>query len=205
VRYELRRVPFDPAGRQFGEPETLVSVEETGKSILMPRASPGGRYLVCCFCDYGCFPIYQPSSDLYLVDLSDGSYRRLDINSEQSESYHSWSSNGRWLVFSSKRGTGVFTRSYLAYFGADGTMHRPFVLPQQDPAFYESFLKTFTVPEFSQAPVRVSARRLGAAARTQRRISVSLPETTMSPAQRPGGGQDVSDIPWRRAEPRSRE
>ena len=141
VRYDLMRVGYDLATDQWGDPETVLSAEETGMSILLPRISPDGRFLLFCMCHYGCFPIYQPSSDLYMMDLSTREYRRLEINSEFSESWHSWSSNSRWIAFSSKRQGGVFTRCFLSFVDENGVAHKPFMLPQEDPRFYDSFLE----------------------------------------------------------------
>lgn len=84
--------------------------ETTGLSAAQPRVSPDGRFLVCCLADYGNFPIYQPSSDLYMLDVGARQSRRLEINSEAADTWHCWSSNGRWLVFSSKRRDGLFAR-----------------------------------------------------------------------------------------------
>ncbi|MBN2452094.1 MAG: PD40 domain-containing protein [Lentisphaeria bacterium] len=201
IRYDLRKVSFDPATRALGEAETVLEAAAVGKSILLPRASPDGRLLVCCLCAYGCFPIYQPSSDLYALDLEDGSLRELTVvNSPLSESYHSWSSNGRWLAFSSKRDDGIWTRTYLAHCDEQGNFGKPFRLPQRDPGFYDGYLKTYTVPELATAPVRVSARALARAARTPQRVRVELPETTMSPKS----GDAQSTVPWRAGDKGSR-
>jgi hypothetical protein len=120
VRYDLMRISYDIDTDSWGPVQTVLSAAETGKSILLPRISPDGRFLMFCMCDYGCFPIYQPSSDLYIMGLEadrqtgNYAYRRLEINSDRCESWHCWSSNGRWIVFSSKRRDGVFTRSYIS-------------------------------------------------------------------------------------------
>ena len=191
VRYDLRRVRYDVDTDTWGDAETVLSSEETGLSILLPRVSPDGKFLLFCMCDYGCFPIYQPSSDLYLMNLEDRTYRRLEINSERSESWHSWSSNSRWFVFSSKRRDGVFTRAYLSYVDANGKAHKPLILPQKDPSFYDSHLKTYSVPEFLIEPVPVSAQKWAQAARSGDKIKVTLPDMTMTrgsagkPAWRP--------------------
>jgi hypothetical protein len=117
-------------------------------------------------CDYGVFPAFQKSGDLYCMDLASGEYWELECNSNESESWHSWSSNGRWIAFSSKRADGVFTRIYLCYFDRSGKAGKPFVLPQHDPDFYGSFMKTYSVPEFLKGPPRVKAQEIGRAVRT---------------------------------------
>jgi hypothetical protein len=185
VKYDLRRIPYDIATDQWGKAETVLSAEQTGQSILLPRVSPDGRFLVFCMCHYGGFPAYQPSSDLYLMDLSTRQYRKLAINSEFSESWHSWSSNSRWLAFSSKRQDGLFTRTYFSYIDSTGTAHKPFVLPQQDPTCYESLLETYSVPELVKGPVTVSKSRLARAARAKPSVVPQIPITGATPKAAP--------------------
>jgi hypothetical protein len=188
VKYDLRRISYDIETDTWGDPETVLSADETHKSILQPRITPDGKRLVFCMCDYGCFPIYQPSSDLYVMDLNSGEYRKLPINSKFSESWHSFSSNSRWMVFSSKRQGGMFTRTYISHVDSEGVFGKAFVLPQKDPAFYESFLKTFSVPELITGPVKVSPGVLGRAVRSEEHIDVDLPITGASPK---AGAQDA--------------
>ena len=147
VKYDLMRVAYDETAGTWGEPRTVLSARETNRSITEPRVSPDGRFVMFCMAEYGNFPVYQPSSDLYLMDRRTGEHRRLAINSDRCESWHCWSSNGRWFVFSSKRRDGVFAKPYFSYFDAEGKAHKPFVLPQKDGDFYESFLRTYNVPE----------------------------------------------------------
>jgi hypothetical protein len=60
------------------------------------------------------------------------------------------------LLFSSRRDDGLTTRLYFAHIDSDGNCGKPFVLPQSDPGFYKSFLKSFNLPEFSTAGVRLT-------------------------------------------------
>ncbi len=172
VKYDLMRISYDLETDRWGGPQTVLSAKETGLSILLPRVSPDGRFLLFCMCAYGCFPAFQPTSDLYLMDLERCTYAKLPINSEFSESWHSWSSNSRWIAFSSKRGSGTFTRCYLSSVDATGRAHKPFVVPRADPEFYESFPKTVSVPELLTGPVRVSPSALMQAARSEDAIPV---------------------------------
>jgi len=177
VRYDLRRITYDPSTDQWGAVETILSAADTGLSILLPRVSPDGRFLLFCMCPYGCFPIYQPGSDLYLMDLSTGTYEKLAINSAYSESWHSWSSNSHWIAFSSKRRGGLFTRTFFSFVDENGTVHKPFVLPQKDPTAYDSMMQTFSVPELVKAPIKVSAHALVRAARSETSVAVDVPIT----------------------------
>jgi len=187
IKYDLVRASYDLDLDQWSPLESVLSAQKTGLSILLPRISPDGRWLLFCMCDYGCFPVYQPSSDLYIMDLEaakqtgEYKYRRLDINSDKSESWHSWSSNSRWIVFSSKRNSGVFTRTYIAYVDKDGKIHKPMRLPQKDPAYYESCLWTYSVPELLTEPVRVTKEKLGRVVRSSLRIPIEMPITMATP------------------------
>ena len=187
VKYDLVRVSYELNSDNWGEPETILSSMDTGLSVMMPRISPDGRWLLFSMCNYGCFPAYQKSSDLYLMDLKaarqtgEYKYRRLDINSDQSESWHSWSSNSRWIAFSSKRQSGVFTRSYFSYVDEVGRVYKPVLMPQKDPLFYDSCLKTYSVPELVIAPVKVTGEKLARATRGLRQIAVDMPITMATP------------------------
>ena len=187
VKYDLVRASYDIDRDQWGPLETVLSAEDTGLSILLPRVSPDDRRLLFCMCDYGCFPVFQQSSDLYMMDLESAQktgeykYRRLDINSSESESWHSFSSNSRWIVFSSKRNSGVFTRIYIAYVETGGKVHKPIRLPQKDPAYYDSCLWTYSVPELIIEPVRVTKEKLGRVVRSSENIPVKMPITMATP------------------------
>jgi hypothetical protein len=193
LKYDLRRISYDIETDQWGQVETVLAADETGLSILLPRISPDGRFLLFCMCRYGCFPVYQPSSDLYLMDLSTGDYRKLSINSIYSESWHSWSSNSRWIAFSSKRKGGSLTRTYLSYVDETGQVHKPFILPQKNPTYYDSLLETFSVPELIKGRIKVNRSSLARAARSEPTVVVDIPITGATP-------QAVPSEPWQERE-----
>lgn len=140
------------------------------KSVTVPRVSPDGRWLLMTLGDFGQFHVWHKSSDLYLLDLkavaeSDGSTpvmpRPLDnANSPEAESFHNWSSNGRWIVFSSRRDDGNYTRPYIAYIDAEGRDHKAFLLPQEDPEQNIMRMKSYNVPELSRTAVTVTPQQL---------------------------------------------
>jgi hypothetical protein len=160
LMYDLMCVSYDLEKDAWGQPEMVLSSEKTGLSISQPRASPDGRYLLFCMADYGTFPIHRSSSDLYLMDLKSREHRRLECNSRESDSWHCWSSNSRWIVFSSKRDNGLLARPYFCYIDAEGRERKPFVLPQKDPAFYDTWLTNYNVPELITGPVTISKEEL---------------------------------------------
>jgi dipeptidyl aminopeptidase/acylaminoacyl peptidase len=128
------------------------------KSVCHPRISPDGRYLVYTVADYGTFPIWHQESDLRMMDLQTGQIDTMKkVNSSRSDTYHSWSSNSRWLVFASKRDNGLYGKPYFCYIDHNGKPHRPFVLPQESPTYYDETLKSFNAPEFSKGDIPFDA------------------------------------------------
>ncbi|NQT27269.1 PD40 domain-containing protein [candidate division KSB1 bacterium] len=160
VRYDLIRIGYNPETGEWGKLETVLSSGECGQSITIPRISPDGHFALVCMADHGNFPVYVRTSDIGMVDLETGYWWKPDINSAQSESYHNWSSTGRWIVFSSKRGTGQLARPHFAHVDKNGQTGKPFVMPQEDPAFYDSFLETYNLPELLTGPVELNAREM---------------------------------------------
>jgi hypothetical protein len=107
----------------------------------------------------GYFSIYDKKSDLYIMDLKTREYRKMELNSNYNESFHSWSSNSRWLAFSSKRLDNVYSRPFFSYIDKNGISHKPFVLPEKVPGFYNSFLINYNVPELICKEVNLNARQ----------------------------------------------
>jgi len=164
VKYDLMRIPYDPATGTWGKREVVLSSADSGLSAAQPRVSPDGRWLLFSLADHGNFPIFQPSTDLYVIDLKSGVRRALTLaNSAWSDSWHSWSSNGRWIAFASKRQGGVLARVYITYFDRNGRAFKPIVMPQEDPLYYESCTLTYNIPELVTEPVPVTPSELGRA------------------------------------------
>jgi hypothetical protein len=155
-QYNLLKVSFDPETGSIGnDVETVIDAVSMGKSLTFPKPSFDGKYLMYTLSDYGTFSIWHHESDLWLMDLATGESRPLDeVNSDDTDSYHNWSSNSRWFVFSSRRDDGSFTRLYISHFNEDGTADKPFMLPQRDPKnYYEDLFRSYNVPEFVTGPV----------------------------------------------------
>lgn len=144
VHYRLMSIDFD--GFSFtGEPRTVW--EDPQASASFPRIN--GDWLLFTRSDYGTFPIWHKEADLWLMNLLTGETRPAEeINSEDTESYHSWSSNGKWLVFSSRREDGRYTRLYFSHFDGQGHFTKPFLLPQKDSRLNTLRLKSYNIPEF---------------------------------------------------------
>jgi len=187
VKYDLHRISYDLAKDTWGQLETILSAEDTGFSILQPRISPDGQWLLFLITGSGSWPVHHPDSDLCLMNLKAAQqtgkyqYQRLDINSNQSESWHSWSSNSRWIAFSSKRSYGTFTRTYFSYIDDNGKASKPLLLPQKDPVFYDSCIETYSVPELIAKPVQARKEKLGRIIRGSEKIEIEMPVTMASP------------------------
>jgi WD40 repeat protein len=158
THYDLARKSFDAESRSFGETEIVFNASELNKSGSFPRISPDGKYMVFTLADYGTFPIWHREADLWLLNFESNLAGRMNINSDETESYHSWSVNGKWLVFSSKRADGRSARPYFAYIDSSGMQGKEFVLPQKDPSVYDSMLESFNIPELVTGRVKVNPR-----------------------------------------------
>ncbi|HOK50600.1 MAG TPA: hypothetical protein PLD12_11405 [Bacteroidales bacterium] len=159
-RYSLMRISFDEKNRSWGLPETLLDAEKLHKSVTFPRVSPDGKYVLICLSNHGVFSIFFPSSDLYLYSIATGELKKLSVNSDDVDSYHTWSSNGRWVVFSSKRMNKIHTSPFFFHIDENGNTSKPFVLPAEDPHFYETFLRNYNVPELIKRPINISTLEL---------------------------------------------
>src|SRR5690606_3212987 len=146
--------------------------------VSFPRISPDGKYIIITLTDYGTFPIWHKEADLYLVNPDTGEYKYLELNSTETESYHSWSANGRWLVFSSKRIDKRAATPFFAYFKDWDTIGKPFVLPQQDPETYDHMLHSFNSPEFVYGKISLNTRDYIKSASQPAQASISQEKST---------------------------
>jgi len=160
IRYDLMRVAYERETDAWGTPERVLAGEQLGGSIAQPAVSPDGRFVVLCMLDRGMWPLTCPTADLHLLDTKTGAVAALACNSDRSESSPRWSSNGRWVLFSSKRNDGVFTRLYVAYVDRDGRSAKALELPQRSPALHARLLKAYNLPQLLVEPVPFSEGEL---------------------------------------------
>ena len=177
IRYNLCCIDFNPENGMFGERvDTLINANVMKKSISFPRPSYDGRYIMFTLSDYGNFSIWHKEADLWLLDLQDGTIRPVDeVNSKDTESFHNWSGNSRWFVFSSRRGDGLYTRLYIAGMDETGRVTKPFLLPQENPwKYYDRCIYSYNVPEFASVPVKLERRKLERSIVSGKRIPVKI-------------------------------
>ena len=160
VKCSVCRIAFDAEKGRFGETvDTLLNGPATDKSYVLARPSYDGRWLMYCVSSRGNFPVCQDDADLWLMDLMTGESRMLrELNSLWTESFHNWSGNSRWFVYSSKREDGMYTKLYLASIDGQGRVSKPFLLPQRDPRkYYREMMDAYNCPDFTKTKVELDA------------------------------------------------
>lgn len=156
-KYNLFRRSFDEKTFTFGEPELLYDAVTKQRSAVQPRISADGRYMVFAEGPNGLFHIWHPSAQIEILDLKTGELTDTKaLNSPRAESYPSFSSTGRWILFESRRDDGNFTRTYISYFDRNGKAHKAFEVPQKDPEFFHLLTMSWSRPEFTIEPVKVT-------------------------------------------------
>ena len=170
LKYSLCSVDFDAEKGEIGtKVDTLFNAPVDGRSISFPRISPDGKQMVVVLVRYGNWSINHKDADLYTLDLTTGDLKPIDVlNTDEVESYHSWSTNSRWMVFSSRRDDRLYTRPYFTYVSEDGTFHKPFLLPQRNPlTHYRDILHAYNIPELISGEVKVKAHDIATAMREE--------------------------------------
>ena len=161
IRYNIYRKPFDLNTHEFGAKELVFDAASMSKSATFPRISPDGRFLLVGVGGWGCFHIWHRDADLWMMNLETKAVAPLkNANSDNVESFHAWSSNGRWIIFSSRRDDGGYTRPYIAHIDKDGNDSKAFELPTEDPDYHRQFLKSYNVTEFLRAPINIKPQTI---------------------------------------------
>jgi tetratricopeptide (TPR) repeat protein len=86
--------------------------------------------------------LLQRDSKLYIMPANGGTPRLMNCNTNEMNSWHSWSPNSRWLVFSSKN-RGPYTQLYLTHIDDNGNDSPPVFL--ENLAFDK---RAANIPEF---------------------------------------------------------
>jgi len=158
-KYDLQRISYDIETNTWGEIEDVLLASKIGKSVSFPRVSPDNKHVVFCLADYGYFTVFNETSDIAILDLETREFYKPDINTLGVESYPSWSSNGKWIMFNSKRADGITSRPYFSYFN-DNKAHKPFILPQEDANWNIEELNNINRPEFVTSKVPLTPQKI---------------------------------------------
>ena len=98
-QYDIYRIPFNDG--RGGREVPVQGASRNGKSNYCPKVSPDGEWLVFNESASGRM-LMRPDTKLWIVPANGGKARKLRCNGPGANSWHSWSPNSRWLVFSSK-------------------------------------------------------------------------------------------------------
>ena len=118
----------------------------------------------------------RPAFQKMIVDLKTGQAKPLAAaNSKNTDSWHNWSRDSHWFVFTSRRGDGLYTRLYLACIDDKGNVSKPFLLPQRNPKkYYDELLDSYNTPDFTSKPVELDARAAGNEIMSDKRIPTKV-------------------------------
>jgi Tol biopolymer transport system component len=176
-KYNLCKIAFDPETGKFGEHvDTIFNAVQQGKSLTWPRPSYDGRFLLFTLMDYGYFSIWHEESEQWIMDLQTGEARPLtEVNSPHADSYHNWNVNSRWIVFTSRRDDGLYSKLYLASIDEKGRATKPFLLPQRNPKkYYGESLYSFNTPDFTKEKVLFDAHAAGKEILSDKRVDTKV-------------------------------
>ena len=147
-KFDLYRVPFNDG--RGGKAEPIEGASHNGKSNYFAKFSPDGQWIV--FCKAENYMLLMPDSELYIIPAAGGEARRLRANTPLMNSWHSFSSNGRWLVFSSKANT-PYTQLFLTHIDEEGNSTPPVVLER-----FTGTDRAANIPEFVPLPADAIAQ-----------------------------------------------
>jgi hypothetical protein len=88
----------------------------------------------------------RPDSRLFIVPFKGGQARLMKCNTPLMNSWHSFSPNGRWMVFSSKARS-PYTQMYLTHIDKDGNDTPPVLIENATAAN-----RAVNIPEFVNVP-----------------------------------------------------
>jgi tetratricopeptide (TPR) repeat protein len=142
-RFDLYRMSFN--GGRGGGPEPIPGASDNGMSNYFPKVSPDGKWIV--FTQAHSFMLLQPDSRLWIIPAEGGEPREMNANTSRMNSWHSWSPNSRWLVFSSKV-FGPYTQLMLTHVDETGADSPPVLLHN----FTDEY-RTANIPEFVNIPL----------------------------------------------------
>ena len=138
---------FNPADLSVSEKSDTV-VNLPAVSVSYPSSSPDGNYIAYSVSAFGASSEWHDDSDMRLMNLHTGKIDSLQIvnSANKADIVRGWSSNGRWLMFSSKRDDGFYERIYFSYIDSTGMAHKPFMLPLLDASYYNNMMEIFGEP-----------------------------------------------------------
>ena len=115
VQFDIYTVPFNSGKGGVSKP--LKGASKNGKSNYFPRYSPDGKWMVFTQSPTGL--VLQPESKLCIIPAKGGTPRYLESNMDVMNSWHSWSVNSKWIVFTGKAYS-PYTELYITHISDTG-------------------------------------------------------------------------------------
>lgn len=158
LKYAILRIKFNEDDGSLGNKiDTIYNPRTEKGSASFPRISPDGKNLMFTESDCGTFPIWHKTADLKMINLFTLKYANTNIlNSKDVESYHSWDKSGKWIIFSSRRIDGRYTRLFLTHYDYKDGFSKPFLLPQESPDENMKRMYSYNIPEFVQEEITLN-------------------------------------------------
>ena len=122
IQYDLYKIPFN--GGLGGKAVPILGASFNGKSNNFAKVTPNNKFIVWVQCRNGL--LMRPDSKLWMVPVEGGIPRLMNCNTSRMNSWHSFSPNSRWMVFSSKEFS-PYTQLFLTHLNEDGS-DSPFIL-----------------------------------------------------------------------------
>lgn len=142
IQYDLYRMDFNDG--KGGTPVPITGASGNGMSNTFPKISPDGKWIVFVKCKNG--QLMRPDGKLWIVPITGGTAREMRCNTKRMNSWHSFSPNGRWMVFSSKGNT-PYTQMFLTHIDETGNDSPSILVP-----FCTDANRAVNIPEFVNIP-----------------------------------------------------
>lgn len=147
-KFDIYTIPFNDG--KGGQAAPVKGASNNGLSNYFPKVSPDGKWLV--FCQAESFMLLQKDSKLMIIPISGGEPREMNCNTDNMNSWHSWSPNGKWMVFATKA-LGPYTQLFLTHIDENGNDSPPVYL---DRFSFKSHANN--IPEFVNAKYNPNQR-----------------------------------------------
>ena len=137
-KFNVYSVPWNNG--KGGTPTPIAGASDNNMSNYFARYSPDGKWIV--FCEASNFMLLQADSKLYIMPAKGGKPRLMNCNTNEMNSWHSFSPNSKWMVFSTKY-FGPYTQLFLTHIDENGKDSPPVWLEQ-----LTVDMKAANIPEF---------------------------------------------------------
>lgn len=115
IKFNIYKIPFNQG--KGGKAIPVPGASHNGFSNYFPKISPDGKWMV--FCRAESFMLLQKDSKLFIMPAEGGEPHLMSCNTDNMNSWHSWSPNSKWLVFATKA-LSPYTQLFLTHVDDNG-------------------------------------------------------------------------------------